>query len=185
MKYFRHPTAILGPRAKIGEKTRIWAFVNIQGGAIIGKNCQICDSCFIEKNVVIGDNVTLKNGISVFEGIVIENDVFCGVDVAFINDRYPRSNRRAPWILEKTLIRKGATIGSNATILCGLTVGKYAFIGAGSVVTKDVAPFTIVAGNPARFVGYACRCGKRLNKSFECSCGLAYTLTRQGIKPNG
>ena len=182
MKYSRHKTAQLGPRAKIGENTRIWAFTNIQDGAIIGKHCNICDGCFIEKGAVIGNYVTLKNGVAVFEGITLEDDVFCGANTAFINDRYPRSHRKDPWVLEQTLVKKGATIGSNATILCGITIGEYAVVGAGGVVTKNVPPYTIVTGNPAKFRGYACRCGRKLNDALKCLCSLTYTLTGQGIK---
>ena len=180
MKYFRHKTTLLGPRAKIGEKTKIWAFANIQDGAIIGKSCKVSDGCFIEKGVVIGDYVTLKNGVCLFEGITMEDGVFCGTHVTFINDRYPRSHR--PWVLEKTKIKKGATLGSNATILCGLTIGEYAVVGAGSVVTKDVAPYAVVAGNPARFKGYACQCGKKLSESLRCSCSLSYRLEKNILK---
>jgi len=182
MKYFRHRTALLGPKAKIGEKTKIWAFTNIQDGALIGKHCKICDGCFIEKGAIIGDYVTLKNGISVFEGIIIEDDVFCGTNVTFINDRYPRSNRKEPWVLEKTRIKKGASLGSNATILCGVTIGEYSVVGAGSVVTKDVKSYTIVVGNPARFQGYACQCGRKLEDSLRCSCGLRYSLEKQSLR---
>ena len=181
-KYFSHKTALIGSKAKIGEKTKIWAFVNIQDGAVIGKSCKIGDCCFIEKGVVIGDHVTLKNGICVFDGIRIEDDVFCGVNTVFTNDRYPRSHRSTPWVLEKTLIKKGATIGSNATILCGIVVGEYAVVGAGSVVTKNILPYQIVVGNPARFAGFACRCGKKLSSTLKCSCGRSYLRSRQGLK---
>ncbi len=184
MKYFRHKTALLGPKAHIGEKAKIWAFVNIQDGAVIGKSCKICDGCFIEKGVVIGDRVTLKNGISVFEGVTLEDDVFCGANVVFINDRYPRSRRNDPWVLEKTLLKKGATLGSNATVLCGVTIGEYAMVGAGSVVTRDVESYTIVAGNPARFQGYACRCGRKLSIPSRCSCGMRFTMEKHILQPH-
>ena len=156
--YFKHKSALVGAKAQIGRKTRIWAFTNIQDGAVVGEDCNICDGCFVEKGAVIGDHVTLKNGISVFQGITLEDDVFCGANTAFVNDRYPRSHRKDPWILEKTIVRKGATIGSNTTVLCGVVIGEYAFVGAGSVVTRDVAPYTIVIGHPAEFRGYVCRC---------------------------
>ena len=181
-KYFQHEKALVGKKAQIGEKTRIWAFTNIQDGAVIGRGCNICDGCFIESGVVLGNDVTLKNGISVFEGVTIEDDVFCGMNCAFINDRHPRSHRKDPWLLEKTLIKKGATIGANATILCGITVEEYAVVGAGSVVSKDVAPYTIVVGNPSGLKGYACQCGRTLEKNLKCSCGLKYRLENQKIR---
>ncbi len=184
MKYLKHKTALIGKKAKIGPKTKIWAFVNIQDGAVIGTHCNICDGCFIEKGAMIGNHVTIKNDVAVFEGITLEDDVFCGANVAFINDRYPRSHRKDPWVLEKTTVKKGATIGANATILCGVTIGEYAVIGAGSVVTKDVAPFVIVLGNPARPKGYVCRCGRKLNSVLRCSCGLQYAQGKQGLKIN-
>jgi len=176
----RHDTALIHPGACIGEGTRVWAFTNIQDRARIGAHCNICDGCFIEEGVEIGNYVTLKNHVSVFRGITLEDDVFCGANTAFINDRYPRSHRRDPWTLEKTRVKKGATIGCNAVILCGLTVGEYAFIGAGSVVTHDVAPHTIVCGNPAVIRGYACECGRKLNIQMECGCGLRFERRDDG-----
>ena len=184
MKYFRHKKALIGPKAVIGEKTRIWAFVNIEDGVVIGKNCNICDNCFVEKGATIGNNVTLKNGISVFKGVTLEDNVFCGTNAVFINDRYPRSKKKDGWVLEKTLVKKFSTIGSNATILCGVTIGEYAVVGAGAVVTKDVEPYSVVFGNPATFQGHACRCGRKLLESLKCFCGLNYTLTKQGLKIN-
>ena len=182
MKYIRHKTALVGPHAKIGENTRIWAFANIQDGAIVGRGCKICDGCFVEKGSVIGDFVTLKNGVNVFEGVTLEDDVFVGANVAFINDRYPRSHRKGAWVLEKTLVKKGAALGANATLMCGVVIGEYAVVGAGSVVIKDVAPYTVVVGNPAVSKGFVCRCGHKLIRSLKCSCGLKYSLGAQGLK---
>ncbi len=180
--YFQHETACIAPAARIGEGTRIWAFVNIQDGALVGSECNICDGCYVEKGAVVGNHVTLKNGVSVFDGITLEDDVFCGTGVAFINDRRPRSHRGNEWILEKTCVKKGATIGSNAVVLCGITVGEYAVIGAGSVVTKDVPAYTIVTGNPAGRKGYACRCGQTLGTDLICRCHLEYVLEGQVLK---
>ncbi len=181
MNYTKHSTALVGSNVKIGDDTRIWAFVNIDDDVVIGQNCNVSDHCFIERGVKIGDNVTIKNGVSIFDGVVIEDDVFCGTNVVFINDRNPRS-KNEDWILEKTSIKKGATLGSNATILCGIAIGSYALVAAGSVVVKDVLPFEIVAGNPAKKIGYACSCGKRLDESHQCSCGLSYQEGEQGLE---
>ncbi|MEI7999128.1 MAG: acyltransferase, partial [Candidatus Omnitrophota bacterium] len=160
MSFFKHDQALVHPNAKIGEETRVWAFANIQEGASIGGHCNICDGCFIEGGALIGNHVTMKNGVEVFNGVTIEDDVFLGAHATFINDRYPRSNRQDAWVLEKTLVQKGATIGANATILCGVTIGEYAIVGAGSVVTKNIPSYTIAVGNPAHIIGYACRCGR-------------------------
>jgi acetyltransferase-like isoleucine patch superfamily enzyme len=149
MNYSKHETAIVGAGAKIGEGTRVWAFVNVQDGAVIGKGCNICDCSFIEKGVVIGDNVTIKNGVSVFEGVTLEDGVFVGPNAVFINDRHPKS-RSPGWKLERTLVRRGASIGANATIMCGITIGEDAIIGAGAVVLKDVPARAKMVGNPAR-----------------------------------
>jgi len=180
--FFKHEQALVSSGAQIGTGTRVWAFVNIQAGAVVGTNCNICDGCFIEKGAVIGNNVTLKNGVNVFEGVTIEDDVFCGSNATFINDRYPRSHKQ-DWLMEKTLIKKGATIGSNATILCGITIGEYALVAAGAVVTKNVSAYTLVVGNPARFQGYACRCGRKIDQALRCSCGLVYSLSGQKLMP--
>lgn len=177
MTYSRHPQSIVENGAHIGAGTRIWAFTNIKDGAVIGHGCNICDGCYVEKGAVIGHHVTVKNNVALYDGITLEDDVFVGTGTSFINDRHPRSHRPDAWALEKTLIRRGATIGSGSVILCGITVGEYAVIGAGSVVTKDVPPATVVAGNPAVFLGYACRCGKRLNEQLACVCGLKYCMT--------
>lgn len=181
MGYFKHAKAVVAKTARIGQGTRIWAFANVQPGARIGKGCNICDGSFIEKGAVIGDHVTIKHHVAVFDGVTLEDDVFIGSNVAFINDRYPRSHRKDAWTMEKSIIHKGATVGSNAVILCGVTVGEYALVGAGSVVTRDVPAFTIVCGNPARCKGYACHCGRKLNGKLRCSCGNRYTFQNRKL----
>lgn len=148
-----HPNALV-ESSSIGKDTRIWAFAHVLPNAVIGENCNICDHVFIENDVVIGNRVTVKCGVQVWDGITIEDDVFIGPNATFTNDPFPRSK----YFLEeypRTIIHKGASIGANATILPGLSIGQYAMIGAGTVVTKNVPPFAIVVGNPARIIGYA------------------------------
>lgn len=171
----KHDHALVSPQAVIGAGTRVWAFANVLGGAVVGSHCNICDGCFIEKGARIGNHVTLKNHVAVWDGVTLEDDVFVGAGAAFINDRMPRSNRSDAWTLEKIYVRKGATIGANATVLCGITIGEYAVVGAGAVVTRDVPAHAIVMGNPARVKGYACRCGRKLDAAFRCTCGQHYT----------
>jgi len=150
--YFLHPSAIV-ESTQIGKGTRIWAFAHVLPGAVIGNDCNLCDQTFIENDVIIGDRVTIKSGVQLWDGITLEDDVFIGPNATFTNDPFPRS-KQYPESFSRTIIREGASIGANATILPGLTVGQYAMIGAGTVVTKDVPPFATVVGNPARIIGY-------------------------------
>lgn len=150
--YFEHPLSLCETNA-VGPGTRIWAFAHILSGALIGSDCNICDHVFIENNVVLGDRVTIKSGVQLWDGVKLEDDVFVGPNVTFTNDPFPRSKAR-PDVFATTLIRRGASLGANSTILPGLTVGIHAMVGAGSVVTRDVPPFAVVVGNPARIAGY-------------------------------
>jgi acetyltransferase-like isoleucine patch superfamily enzyme len=138
---------------QIGSSTSIWQFVVVLKKAKLGENCNICSHCFIENDVVIGNNVTVKNGVQLWDGITIEDNVFIGPNVTFTNDRYPRS-RASEFNCEKTFVRVGAVIGANSTILPGITIGEHSLIAAGSVVTKDVAPYSMVLGNPAKHVKF-------------------------------
>ena len=149
---FRHHAAII-ETDNIGQGTRIWAFAHILPGAVIGKNCNICDHTFIENDVVVGNNVTIKCGVQLWDGITVEDDVFIGPNATFTNDPFPRSGKR-PEIYTKTIIRQGASIGANATILPGISIGQNAMVGAGAVVTKNVPPNAVVYGNPAQLVNY-------------------------------
>jgi UDP-2-acetamido-3-amino-2,3-dideoxy-glucuronate N-acetyltransferase len=151
-EFFMHQNALVETK-NIGKNTRIWAFAHILPGAVIGADCNICDHTFIENDVVIGNRVTVKCGVQLWDGITLEDDVFIGPNAAFTNDLFPRS-KQYPQSFGRTVIRKGASIGANATILCDLTIGQYAMVGAGTVVTKDVPPFAIVVGNPAVITGY-------------------------------
>jgi acetyltransferase-like isoleucine patch superfamily enzyme len=151
-KYFLHEKGIVEPGASIGEGTRIWAWVHVLGGASIGKDCNICNHTFVENNVFIGDRVTVKFFVCLAEGVTLEDDVFIGPSVTFTNDKFPRSRHHLNEYA-KTRVCRGASIGANATIL-PVTIGEYAMVGAGAVVTKDVPPYAIVKGNPARVTGY-------------------------------
>jgi UDP-2-acetamido-3-amino-2,3-dideoxy-glucuronate N-acetyltransferase len=179
--YFHHPTAIIEEGVAVGRGTRIWAFAHILAGAKLGVDCNVCDHTFIEGDVLIGDRVTVKCGVYLWDGLVLEDDVFLGPAAVFTNDLRPRSKQRPNKYL-KTRVRKGASIGANATILPRLTIGKWAMIGAGAVVTKDVPDFALVLGNPARFVSWICSCGVKLQMNVknvvECSCGKRYRLGR-------
>ncbi len=153
MSMFIHPQALVESR-KIGDGTRIWAFAHVLPGARIGGDCNICDHVFIENDVVIGDRVTIKCGVQIWDLLRIEDDVFIGPNATFTNDLYPRSKVNFPGKFTATTVRRGATIGANATILPGLTIGERAVVGAGAVVTRDVPPGAIVVGNPARITGH-------------------------------
>jgi UDP-2-acetamido-3-amino-2,3-dideoxy-glucuronate N-acetyltransferase len=152
LEYFKHSHALV-ESTRIGQGTRIWAFVHVLPGAVIGIDCNICDHVFIENDVVIGDRVTVKCGVQIWDGLIIEDDVFIGPNATFTNDLFPRS-KVYPEQFAKTVLRQGASIGANATILAGVTIGRNAMIGAGAVVTRDVPPNAIVVGNPARIKGY-------------------------------
>lgn len=149
LKFFKHEQSLVESKT-IGQDTRVWAFVHILPGAHIGSQCNICDHVFIENNVVIGDRVTIKCGVQIWDGITLEDDVFIGPNATFTNDLFPRSKQ--DFSLLQTIVKKGATIGANATILPGITIGENSMIGAGSVVTKDVPPNVLVVGNPARII---------------------------------
>ncbi len=186
-QFFLHETAVVDEGSEIGAKTRIWHWCHIMGGVKIGKNCNIGENAFIETGVVLGNNVKVKNNVALYTGIVCEDNVFLGPNCVFTNVANPRSFIERKNELKKTIVHKGATIGANATIVCGHDIGKYAFVGAGSVVTKTVPAYTMVVGNPARFYSYVCKCGCKLNSDLKCiSCGQQYILTNLNeIEPIG
>lgn len=163
-EYFSHPSAYIEKEACVGKGTKIWHFSHIMKGAKIGKNCKIGQNVVIHSSAILGDNVKVQNNISIYDGVVLENDVFCGPSVVFTNIKNPRSAypRNSSKYYLKTLIKEGATIGANATIICGHTIGKYAFVGAGSVVTKDIPAYALVYGNPAVLRSWMCVCGEKL-----------------------
>ena len=160
----------------VGPRTRIWAFAHVLGGARIGADCNVGDHAFVEGGAVVGDGVTIKNGVLLWSGVTVEDEVFLGPGVVFTNDASPRAPYpKGPAGWRATLVRRGATVGANATVLPGLTIGRWAMVGAGSVVTADVAAHALVVGNPARRVGWACRCGQTLPAELTCAaCGRSY-----------
>ncbi|MEM3893168.1 MAG: acyltransferase [Thermofilum sp.] len=166
MSYFIHPTAVVEEGAVIGEGTRIWHFAHVRRGARIGSRCNIGKDVYIDENVVIGNGVKIQNGVSVYRGVTLENNVFVGPYAVFTNDKYPRAFS-TDWVVVPTLVKEGASIGANATIVCGVTIGRYAMVAAGSVVTKDVPDHGLVMGNPARLVGFVCYCGRPLKRVVE------------------
>lgn len=186
--YFVHPLAVVEEGAEIGEGTRIWHFAHIRKGARIGKNCNIGKDVYIDVDVEIGNNVKIQNGVSVYHGVKVEDDVFLGPHMTFTNDLYPRAFNEE-WEVVPTLVKKGASIGAHATVVCGVTIGEYAMVGAGAVVTRDVPPFGLVFGNPARLKGFVCYCGRPLKEKvgedgrhviFRCShCGREVKVSRK------
>lgn len=171
--YFVHESSYVDDNCEIGRGTRIWHFSHIMKNCKIGENCNIGQNVVISSNVVLGNNVKIQNNVSVYTGVVCEDDVFLGPSCVFTNVINPRSFIERKTEYRKTVVRKGASIGANATIVCGHDIGHYAFIGAGSVVTKNISDYALVVGNPARTIGYVCQCGYRLqfdNDKAVCSC---------------
>jgi acetyltransferase-like isoleucine patch superfamily enzyme len=178
LQHFTHPNALVESE-HIGAGTRIWAFAHVLPGATVGRHCNIGDHCFIEGNVRIGDYCTIKNGVAIWDLVTLEDGVFVGPNAVFTNDLLPRSLpdfRGSPDQWLPTLVKEGATIGANATIVCGVTVGRHALVGAGAVVTADVPDYALTMGVPARQAGYVCKCGKRVEPGVPCTCGRCYRL---------
>jgi acetyltransferase-like isoleucine patch superfamily enzyme len=183
---FVHPNALCDSTA-IGAGTRIWAFSHVLDGAVVGARCNIGETCFVEDGAVIGDDVVLKNGVSVWSGVTLEDDVFVGPHAVFTNDVIPRAapyrTAREDWL--PTLVRTGAVIGANATIVCGITIGEHALVAAGAVVVADVPRHALVVGNPGRVIGWVCRCGARLAveaDAADCAtCGRHFRHENSGL----
>jgi UDP-2-acetamido-3-amino-2,3-dideoxy-glucuronate N-acetyltransferase len=185
--YFVHETACVDQPCEIGAGTKIWHFSHVMAHASIGSGCTIGQNVFIASRVRIGNNVKIQNNVSVYEGVCLEDDVFCGPSMVFTNIATPRSafTRNRSENYAATLVKRGASIGANATIVCGYTIGKHAFVGAGAVVTKDVPDFTVVYGNPARDRGFACECGGMLQFEMErsrCECGRVWVRQAETIR---
>jgi UDP-2-acetamido-3-amino-2,3-dideoxy-glucuronate N-acetyltransferase len=160
--YQAHDTAVVDPGARIGDGTRVWHFSHVMTGAVIGRNCSLGQNVMIASGVVIGDNVKIQNNVSVYTGVTLDDDVFCGPSMVFTNVINPRSHLPRRHEYQPTRVARGATFGANSTVVCGCTIGRYAFIGAGAVVTRDVPDYALVVGNPGRVTGWMCECGMKL-----------------------
>jgi UDP-2-acetamido-3-amino-2,3-dideoxy-glucuronate N-acetyltransferase len=172
---FAHPTATVDDKVQIGSGTKIWHFSHILSGSQIGENCNIGQNVVIGPDAKIGNKCKIQNNVSVYKGVTLEDGVFCGPSMVFTNIINPRAEIGKMDQVRPTLVKKGATLGANCTIICGNTIGKYAFIGAGAVVTKDVPDYALMTGNPARQIGWVCVCGEKLNAKFICpSCKKQY-----------
>ena len=173
---FIHPTAEVSPDAVVGEGTKIWNQAQVREGARIGENCIISKNVYIDENVNIGNRVKIQNNVNVYHGVTVEDDVFLGPSMTFTNDMYPRAFN-ADWKVSETLVRRGASIGANSTIRCGIIIGEYATVGAGSTVTKDIPPHALFVGNPAHQLGWVCKCGYKLDAACRCpNCGEQYAF---------
>jgi len=192
---FIHESAYVDEGAVIGDDTRIWHFCHVNPGAVIGERCSLGQNVVVMPRTRIGNNVKIQNNVSIYEGVELEDDVFCGPSMVFTNVVNPRSHVSRKHEYRRTLVKRGASIGANATIVCGATLGEYAFVGAGAVVSRDVKPYALVVGVPARQVGWMCACGERLEEGrgtgdggregrLVCgACGAAYLLLDGDLSP--
>ncbi len=187
--YFVHPSSYVDEPTQIGEGTQIWHFCHISSNTLLGKGCKIGQNVFVASGVSIGNNVKIQNNVSIYSGVVLEDDVFCGPSIVFTNVKTPRSAFIRNTDYAKTLVRQGATLGANSTIVCGVTIGRHALVGAGAVVTRDVLDHAIVVGNPARQRGWACLCGVPLHfveQQGHCpECNRTYQLKGKTLIPLG
>lgn len=171
MSVFIHPTAEVSDQAKIGDGTKIWNLAQVREDSVIGENCIISKNVYIDEKAVLGNRVKVQNNVNVYHGVEVEDDVFLGPSMTFTNDFYPRAFNE-DWEITNTYVKKGASIGANATIVCGVTIGEYAMVGSGSVVTKDVPAYALVVGNPAKQIGWVCKCGRRMEGKVCKYCGF-------------
>lgn len=185
--YFVHASSYIDDGAQIGKGTKIWHFCHVMPGAVIGERCNLGQNVVVMPGTRIGNNVKIQNNVSIYEGVVLEDDVFCGPSCVFTNVLNPRSHVPRRHEYQPTIVKRGSSIGANATILCGVTLGEYAFVGAGAVVTSDVPAYALMVGVPARRVGWMCRCGERLRVSGPrgtcAACGSAYDEANGALRP--
>ena len=185
---FVHESAYVDDGATIGAGTKVWHFCHVLGGAVIGERCSLGQNVVVMNGTKVGNNVKVQNNVSIYEGVELEDDVFCGPSMVFTNVLNPRAHVSRKHEYRKTIVRRGATIGANATIVCGTTLGEYSFVGAGAVIADDVLDYALMVGVPARRIGWMCQCGERLPDSGEgtCAvCGSTYVPTGDGIRRTG
>jgi UDP-2-acetamido-3-amino-2,3-dideoxy-glucuronate N-acetyltransferase len=186
-EYFVHESSYVDDGAAIGKGTKIWHFCHVMSGAVIGERCNLGQNVVVMPGTRIGNNVKIQNNVSIYEGVTLEDDVFCGPSCVFTNVMNPRSHVPRKQEYQPTLVKRGSSIGANATIVCGVTLGEYAFIGAGAVVTSDVPAYALMVGVPARRVGWMCQCGERLTfvqRRATCArCGSAYEESHGSLQP--
>jgi len=185
--YFVHESSYVDEGARVGKGTKIWHFCHVMPGAVIGERCNLGQNVVVMSGTRIGNNVKIQNNVSIYEGVILEDDVFCGPSCVFTNVLNPRSHVSRKHDYRQTVVKRGSSIGANATILCGVTLGEYAFIGAGAVVTSDVPAYALMVGVPARRVGWMCQCGERLHVtggSAACrACGSRYEESGGALHP--
>jgi UDP-2-acetamido-3-amino-2,3-dideoxy-glucuronate N-acetyltransferase len=190
--YFVHASSFVDEGCEIGAGTKIWHFCHVMPRARVGRGCNIGQNVVVSPDVIIGDNVRIQNNVSVYTGVILEDDVFCGPSMVFTNVVNPRSHVSRKDEYRRTLVRRGATLGANCTVVCGVTIGRFGFVGAGAVVTKDVPDYALVVGNPARLVGWMCQCGVKLASGrtapaeAECqACRARYRAEGEALAPLG
>jgi UDP-2-acetamido-3-amino-2,3-dideoxy-glucuronate N-acetyltransferase len=181
---FIHESAYVDEGAQVGSGTKIWHFCHVMSGAVIGERCSLGQNVVVMNGTRLGRNCKIQNNVSIYEGVELEDDVFCGPSMVFTNVINPRSHVSRKSEYKRTLVKRGVSIGANATIVCGTTLGEFAFVGAGAVVTKDVPPYALMAGVPARRIGWMCQCGERLSDAGAgrcAACGTEYERRGEGI----
>lgn len=178
---FVHESSYVDEGASVGTGTKIWHFCHVQGGAVIGRNCSLGQNVNVGGGARIGDGVRIQNNVSVYDGVELEDGVFCGPSCVFTNVAIPRAEFPVGGKYQRTLVCRGASLGANSTVVCGHTVGRYAMVAAGAVVTRDVPAHALMAGVPARRIGWVCECGRKLDAELKCGCGRSYRETPEGL----
>jgi UDP-2-acetamido-3-amino-2,3-dideoxy-glucuronate N-acetyltransferase len=182
-RFWSHPSAVIDRGARIGAGTKVWHFSHVMAGARVGARCVLGQNVFVAATAVIGDGCRIQNNVSIYDGVVLEDDVFVGPSAVFTNVRTPRAAIDRTAAIEQTFVARGATIGANATIVCGTRIGEYAFVGAGAVVTRNVAPHAVMAGVPARRTAWICRCGGRIGRQARVLCDDCARAPRRVFQP--